>query len=169
MQIQCCLTGDVDNVFDLYEDARRLQTARNMVVWPFFDKQFLKEEIANGRQWKIIRNSDIACNWAITFTDKDIWEEKERGDAIYIHRIVTNPAYRGNNFVKTMVEWAKAYARQHNRKYVRLDTLGNNTRLIEHYTKCGFTFLGIVRLANTQNLPLHYQKEPDCCLFEVEV
>lgn len=169
MTIQACIANDVDTVFSLYEDARQLQKSRGVVVWPFFDKQFIADEIANGRQWKITDGSNIACNWAITFTDKDIWEDREQGDAIYIHRLVTNPAYRGNNLVADMVQWAKAYALQHNRKFVRLDTLGKNTGLIKHYTKCGFTFLGIVRLANTQNLPLHYQQEPDCCLFEIEL
>ena len=48
-----------------------------------------------------------------------------------------------------------------------LDTLGNNTKLIEHYTSAGFQFLGIFELTDTSNLPGHYQVEPNCCLFEI--
>ena len=169
MTIQNCITEDVDKIYNLYEDARELQTLKKMVTWPHFDKQFLEREILNKQQWKLLINEEVACNWAITFTDKEIWEDKENDDAIYIHRIVTNPTFRGNNFIKAIVDWAKLYAVENKRKYIRLDTLGNNTRLIEHYTKSGFTFLGMVKLTNTNGLPLHYQKEPNCCLFEIEI
>ena len=169
MEISNCVIEDVNTIFNLYDAARKLQTARNMVVWPFFEKKFLENEIVNGQQWKIIIDGEIACNWTIALTDKEIWEGKEKGDAIYIHRIVTNPNFRGNNLVTKIVEWAKVYADKINRKYVRLDTLGNNTRLIEHYTKSGFTFLGMFKLTDTKSLPAHYQKEPNCCLFEIMI
>ena len=169
MQIQNCSVEDVDNIFNLYEDARTLQLSRKTVVWPYFEKQFIENEIQNKQQWKILMDGEIACNWSITFVDQEIWEDREKGDAIYIHRIATNRNFRGNNFVVKIVDWAKNFAVENNRKYVRLDTLGNNTRLIEHYTKSGFTFLGMVELTNTKSLPLHYQQEPNCCLFEIEI
>ena len=81
--------------------------------------------------------------------DKEIWEEKEKGDAIYIHRIATNPALRGNRYIDKIVEWAKEYAIQNGKRFVRLDTLGNNAKLIEHYTSAGFKFLGIFELTDT--------------------
>jgi ribosomal protein S18 acetylase RimI-like enzyme len=88
---------------------------------------------------------------------------------VYIHRIATNPDFRGHNFVGSIVDWAKEYANKHQKNFIRLDTLGNNTKLIEHYTNAGFTFLGIHHLTNTASLPLHYQKEPNCCLFEIKL
>ena len=169
MQIQNCSVEDVDNIFNLYEDARTLQLSRKTVVWPYFEKQFIENEVVHNQQWKILMDEEIACNWSITFFDQEIWEDREKGDAIYIHRIATNRNFRGNNFVVKIVDWAKNFAVENNRKYVRLDTLGNNTRLIEHYTKSGFTFLGMVELTNTKSLPLHYQQEPNCCLFEIEI
>ena len=132
MQIENCVREDVDTILKLYDDARAHQVARKMVVWPFFEKEFLQSEINNKQQWKIVMDGEIACNWAIVFADEAIWEDKEKGDAIYIHRIVTNPNFRGNNFVEKIVQWSKIYAAENKRRYIRLDTLGNNTRLIEH-------------------------------------
>ena len=169
MEISSCVIYDVEDVFNLYEQARLFQTEKNMVLWPLFAKKFIENEIINGQQWKAVVDGKIACNWTITLADKDIWEEKENGDAIYIHRIATDQNFRGNNFVTKIVEWAKAYAIENKRKYIRLDTLGDNTKLIQHYTKLGFTFLGIVKLKNTKSLPVHYQIEPNCCLFEIVV
>jgi GNAT superfamily N-acetyltransferase len=168
-QIENATLIDVDAILQLYEAARQLQTERKMVVWPWFDRTFIQKEVEEKRQWKLLVDQTMVCNWAITFEDKEIWEERDLGDAIYIHRIAVHPLYRGRRYIDTIVYWAKAYARKHQKRYVRLDTLGNNTKLIQHYTSSGFTFLGIVRLKNTSGLPLHYQREPNCCRFEIDI
>lgn len=164
-----CIPADVNDILSLYESARSLQTQKKMVIWPFFEKSFLENEIAEQRQWKIVVDNLMACNWTITFEDKEIWEEKDQGDAIYIHRIVTHPTFRGNRYIDVIVQWAKQYGIKEGKRFVRLDTLRNNTRLIQHYTSAGFSFLGMPRLKNTSALPLHYQNEPNCCLFEISL
>lgn len=169
MRILNSTSGDMPEILRLYEAARHLQAEKNMVVWPQFEHSLLETELAENRQWKIEVDGSVACVWAITYSDRDIWEEKDQDDAVYIHRIATNPDFRGQGFVKKIVEWAKSHAQEHGKKYVRLDTLGNNTKLIEHYTGAGFEFLGVFHLKNTSQLPLHYQKELSCLLFELAV
>jgi hypothetical protein len=46
------------------------------------------------------------------------------------------------------VDWAKEYAKSIGKDYIRLDTLGNNLKLIEHYTN-SFDFLGLFDLKST--------------------
>lgn len=169
MEISNCLLSDTSEIISLYAAARSLQKQHKMVVWPLFDKSLIENEILEKRQWKLVINDTIACNWAVTFSDPDIWEEKDRNDSIYIHRICNNPDFRGKRFIEKIVGWAKSYARQYGKRFIRLDTLGNNTRLIAHYTSAGFSFLGIHVLKNTRNLPAHYQSEPQCCLFEIDI
>ena len=169
MQIENCTMDDVDEIFILYNHAAAYQTTKNVVVWPSFENALVEKEIKEKRQWKILINNEMACNWATTFSDPEIWQEKNDEPSVYIHRIATNPKFRGNNFVSLIVEWSKKYALENNKRYVRLDTLGNNTRLIEYYQKCGFKFLGFKVLTDTKNLPLHYQKEPLCCFFEIDL
>ena len=169
MEIKNCSLDDLDTIFDLYDAAIDLQTQKKMVVWPKFQRALVEQEIKEQRQWKLIINGQIACNWAITFDDKEIWEERDNNDAIYIHRIATHPDFRGNKFINVIVTWAKAYALSKGKKFIRLDTLGNNTRLIELYTSAGFIFLGIHRLTDVENLPEHYHRERNCCRFEVAV
>lgn len=169
MEIQNCAADDWDTIQSLYQAARDLQKTKNMVVWPDFESSLIEDEIRENRQWKLLLNGQVACVWATTFKDEDIWEEMDKGDGVYIHRIATHPDFRGKNLVREIVNWAKTYASQHDRAFVRLDTLGMNHKLIEHYTGAGFTFLGVFHLKNTQKLPLHYQKEPRCLLFELTV
>jgi hypothetical protein len=169
MKIENCLLRDANEILTLYEAARNLQTQRKMVVWPPFEKSFIEKVIREKRQWKIRIGNILVCNWAITFEDREIWGQKDKNDAVYIHRICNNPAYRGNRYIDTIVEWSRKYATQTGKQFVRLDTLGNNTKLIEHYTSAGFAFLGMFTLTDTAKLPGHYQKEPNCCLFEIDL
>jgi len=169
MKIENCLLTDIDTILSLYQSARDLQTQKKMVVWPVFERSLIEKEISEQRQWKLMADDTIACNWAITFHDKEIWGEKDKDDSIFIHRIATNPEMRGNRHVDKIVDWAKGYAKQKGKNFVRLDTLGNNTGLINHYTSAGFKFLGITKLEDTTNLPGHYQTEPNCCRFEIEL
>jgi hypothetical protein len=161
--------SDIDSILSLYAAARQLQTQSNMVVWPVFKRSMVEKEIQEKRQWKIVLDNVMACNWAIAFMDREIWGERDKNDAVYIHRICTNPTLRGNRYVDTIVGWAKGYARETGKQYIRLDTLGDNKRLIEHYTSAGFSFLGMHILTDTASLPGHYQKEPNCALFEIDL
>ncbi len=169
MHISNCNLDDIEEIFRLYRLASDYQrTKKTVVVWPEFERQLVETEILENRQWKLVIDGVIACNWATTFSDAQIWEERNADAAIYIHRIATNPEFRGQNFVSIIVEWAKVYAKNCGKDYVRLDTLGNNTRLIEHYTSFGFSFLGMFDLKSTEGLPDHYHGAP-ACLFEIKL
>jgi len=169
MAIKNCSLKDVDAILELYDAAMDLQAKKKMVVWPKFERSFIEKEIEEARQFKLMIGDAIACNWAITFEDREIWGEKDNDNSIYIHRIVTKPEFRGNRFIDDIVAWAKDYALSKGKQYVRLDTLGNNNKLIDHYTSAGFEFLGIEKLENTENLPEHYHREPNCCRFEMKL
>lgn len=169
MDIEHITFSDIDEVFRLYKIASDYQKAKKkVVVWPEFKRSLVETEISENRQFKILINEEIACVWAITFNDEQIWEERNKDNAIYIHRIATSPNFRGNNFVFEIVKWAKKYATEKNIQFVRLDTLGNNVRLIEHYKNTGFNFLGMFDMKNTSDLPDHYQDAP-VCLFEINL
>lgn len=169
MEIKNSTEKDIDEIFRLYGLASEYQKSKEgVVVWPTFKRQLVGTEIDENRQWKLLINNQIACVWAIAFDDEQIWEEKNVDAAIYIHRIATNPDFRGNNFVAIIVEWAKEYATELNKDYVRLDTLGNNKKLIKYYVNAGFEFLGMFDLKNTDELPGHYKEAP-ACLFEINL
>ncbi len=169
MEIENCIATDITEIFRLYKIASDYQKAKQtVVVWPQFSRQLVETEIAENRQWKLIIDNEIACVWATTLSDEKIWEERNTDKAVYIHRIATNPTFRGQNFVAAIVQWAKEYAINNQLDFVRLDTLGNNTKLIEHYTKAGFRFLGIFDLKDTTGLPDHYHNTP-ACLFEIKL
>jgi len=167
-QIQNSNINDIDDIFRLYKLATDFQKTRFTVHWPEFDRTLIETEIAENRQWKIVTDDKIVCVWATTFNDPQIWEERNEDPAIYIHRIATNPDFRGQNLVGQIVEWVKIYAKEIQKQFVRMDTVGDNPGLINYYIKCGFDFLGLLKLKNTEGLPAHYDNAT-VSLFQITI
>lgn len=148
---------DLNTIFKLYDEAIAFQKTVSDKQWQGFERSLVETEIREKRQWKIVVDGEIACIFAITFNDPLIWHERDSDPSIYIHRIVTNPAFRGGAFVKEIVKWAREYAAGLGKKFVRMDTWGDNEKLKEYYVKCGFDYLGLTVMENTEGLPKHYE------------
>ena len=149
-------TDDLQTIFDLYDAAIAHQKAVSDMHWLPFDRQMVATEIAEGRQWKIMLDDQVACVFVVAYTDAAIWGDRDRDPSVYFHRIVTHPAFRGNNFVLKIVEWGKQHGRDLGRRFVRLDTWAENLKLKEVYLRAGFQFLGNAAPADPSALPSHY-------------
>ena len=147
---------DLETIFDLYDAAIAHQKAVSQQHWLPFDRDMVKAEVAEGRQWKIVVHGQVACVFLTAYTDPAIWGERDRDPSVYLHRIVTNLAFRGNHFVLKIVEWATQHGRALGKKYVRLDTWAENLKLKEVYVRAGFQFLGTSPPADPAALPSHY-------------
>jgi ribosomal protein S18 acetylase RimI-like enzyme len=169
MTIKNVTAADIEHVFELYKIAANYQQEKKtVIVWPNFNREMVATEIIENRQFKLLVNTEVVCIWALTFSDEQIWEDRNKDSALYIHRIAINPNFRGNKYIDIIVNWAKEFALKKGIRFIRLDTLGNNTKLIEHYKNAGFHFLGLFNLKNTSNLPDHYKQAP-VCLFEIDL
>ena len=169
MKISISTSDDIPQIFQLYNKAIAYQAKifpEN--VWSGFEEDMVRNEVIENRQFKLMMDGKIACVWAIRYNDPQIWQEDDNDESIYIHRIATNPDFRGNNFVTAIVNWAKEFAKENHKKYIRMDTCGDNKRLINHYEKSGFRFLKMNKLKDTSDLPSHYQ-DAEVCYFEIEV
>ncbi|GAB3021772.1 GNAT family N-acetyltransferase [Niabella terrae] len=168
MEIKNSSSADIDEIFQFYAYAAALQKSKAVSQWQGFDRSMVANEIREQRQWRMIIEEQTACIWATTDSDAEIWEALNSDPAIYIHRIVTHPDFRGQQLVGQLVEWARDYGRLHQKKYLRMDTVGENKGLIDHYGRCGFDFLGLKTLTNSDRLPLHYQNAT-VSLFQLEI
>ena len=161
------LPNDIDTIFDFYDMAIAHQKKVFNKHWQGFSRQLVEAEIAENRQYKISVKGEVACVFAVTFNDKLIWGDRDH-DSIYIHRIVTHPNFRGYAFVKEIIKWAKVYAAKNKIKYIRMDTWADNEKLLAYYTACGFDYVGIVTMEQTDGLPKHYEGI-SLSLFEIVV
>jgi len=168
MEISKTTLQDIDAVFGIYEQATSYQKTVNNKSWRGFERALIEKEIEENRHFIIKEEDEIACTFVITFNDLIIWKEASKDPAIYLHRIATNPKFRGQSYVKKIVAWAKNYAKENAKSNIRLDTHSGNERINKYYTSCGFDYKGISTIEWTNELPEHY-KEGSFSLFEIEV
>jgi len=159
---------DIDAVFDIYNQATAYQKTVNIKSWRGFEKELIEKEIEEERHFIIKEENEIACTFVLTFNDLIIWKEAAEDPAVYIHRIATNPNFRGQSYVKKIIEWVKVYAHENSKSYIRLDTHSGNERINKYYTSCGFEYKGISFIEWTPELPEHY-KEGSFSLFEIKL
>lgn len=148
---------DTETVYWLFDEAIAYQQQKKYPVWNGYDKEVLRRDIENLLQYKIVMEGQIACIFSICYTDKLIWRERERGDALYLHRIVVNPHFKGQKHIAKIVEWAKHYARSRGLLYLRMDTWADNPSIINYYKSFGFEFVENFTTPNAPELPSQHR------------
>jgi hypothetical protein len=168
MQIQNSSISDLEIIFELYRSAVDYQRLNGYNLWSEFERALIENEIKENRHWKIVNGNDIACIFSVVYNDPIIWEEKDKEPSVYLHRIATNPLFKGKSIMHSIKNWAELHARQNNKKYIRMDTWGDNEKLKAYYVSCGFTYLKQKHLPQPNNLPQHYWGST-LSLFEIKL
>ena len=158
-------TNDLDFIYLLFEQAIAYQKKNNYIGWNSYDKAFIRSDIENGLLYKIIKEDAIVCIFSICLSDALIWREKEKGDAVYLHRVVVNPEYRGSHFFGKVLDWATNFARKRQLKYIRMDTWAANHKIIAYYKEYGFQFVENYTTPGTEDLPEQH-RNLDVALLE---
>jgi Acetyltransferase (GNAT) family. len=159
---------DIDSIFKIYDDATEYQKKQTINIWKGFERSLVQKEIEEKRQYKIMVDGEIACVFVINYDDPLIWKERNADPSIYIHRIATNPLFRGGSFVKQIVEWAKDHAKETGKEFIRMDTFSGNDKLNNYYFTCGFADKGITQIGLEDDLPAHY-RGGSINLFEIKL
>lgn len=168
MEITLSTLDDIDEIFAIYDAAIAYQKTITRKSWKGFKQSMVKQEIQEKRHFKIIDSEEIACTFLIAFKNPIIWKEANDDRALYLHRIATNPSYRGRGYIHKIVAWAKQYAKENGIDYIRMDTHSGNERLNQYYINAGFTYLGVSSIEWTPDLPEHYKEGP-FSLFEMKI
>lgn len=150
-------TTDAPFIYTLFEDAIAYIQQHNYAGWSTYDKAFILRDIARQLQFKIVSGNSILCVFSICYTDPLIWRHLEKGDAIYLHRIVVNPQFKGQQQFARVLQWATLQARQKGLTYIRMDTWAANPKIIEYYKSYGFTHVENYTTPNTPQLPMQHR------------
>jgi GNAT superfamily N-acetyltransferase len=165
MKIHRSLGSDVPQFRDYWAAAVEYQKSERLPLWPVYPEAMIDREISSGLHYSaFLPDGRLAGFFSLILADPLIWEEKERGDAIYIHRMCVNPACRGNR----LAAWVLAWAYGCGRRFIRMDTWGDNQKMVAHYTACGFRMVGRRQIGVIPGLSPHYY-HVNLALFENEV
>jgi GNAT superfamily N-acetyltransferase len=165
MRIHRSSQSNVSAFLDFWNSAISYQRTKNLPLWPPYPEAMISEEIDSGLHFSAyFADGDLAGYFSVALSDALIWEE-EQGNAIYIHRMCVNPNRRGSNLASSVLVWAYQHAFSLGRNFVRMDTWGDNKRLVDYYVKSGFRYIGDRRLGVVLDLPPHYSNT-NLALFE---
>lgn len=134
-------------------------------TWHAFPQALIASEIAAGNHFKVVRDNEIVGYFSLAWTDGAIWDERERGDAIYLHRMCANPQKKNVRLAELALDWALGLARENDRKFVRIDTWRESEKLIAYYQKIGYRFVGEKSIGDDARLQPHY-RNINLALFE---
>lgn len=157
-KIENTTAEDLPLVYELFDQSIIYQESKGYPTWKNYDKNALVRDVENKNQYKIVIDSQIAIVFSACYSDKVIWREREQGDAVYLHRIVVNPTFKGQKLFEKILNWSIGHAREKNLRFVRMDTWANNPTIINYYVGYGFKHLENYTTPDTNELPLHNRK-----------
>lgn len=149
--------NDLEEIYQLFEQAIAFQKANQYIGWNSYDKEFVRSDIDQQLLYKIVAGDQIACIFSTCFTDPLIWRDRERGDAIYLHRIILNQQFKGEKLFKKVLEWAVHFATGSNLQFIRMDTWAANEKIISYYQSYGFSFIENYTTPGTDDLPVQHR------------
>ncbi len=148
---------DFEEICHLFEAAILFIKEKNYIGWTSYDKAFIQSDIQQGLLYKLMAGGDMVGIFSICYSDALIWRAKEKGDAIYLHRIVLNRLFKGEKIIPKVLEWTVQLAQGLGLQYIRMDTWAANHKIIAYYKSYGFTFIENYTTPGTDNLPIQHR------------
>lgn len=149
---------DLPFIYRLFEEAIAYQKENNYIGWKNYDKDFLRHDVENKLLYKIMQEETISGIFSTCYSDPLIWREKEKNDALYLHRIVANRSVHSVPVFSLILDWAKQFAQEKQLKYLRMDTWAANKKIIDYYTRYGFILVEEYTTPDTTDLPVQHRK-----------
>ncbi|HEY0610843.1 MAG TPA: GNAT family N-acetyltransferase [Chitinophaga sp.] len=145
--------ADKTFIYWLFDQAISYQQKNGYPAWKGYDKDALQTEIANHLQFKIVNGQDILGVFSISYSDPGTWGERDTGNALFLHRTITNPNFKGQKVFEKIRNWAIQFAREKHLGFIRMDTWTDNPQLIAYYQSHGFQVVAERRTPDVPELP----------------
>ena len=154
--------SDVDMVIDLLEEGARWLQAMGIEQWPVgvFSAlhDLLTKHVAVGEVFLGVQADFVVATIRLQWSDHEMWPEDE-GEAGYVHGLAVRRAWAGRGIGRRMLRWAEATVKQEGKRYLRLDCVAHNERLVRYYLEAGFEPRGQVESHWGEHATLHRRFE----------
>ena len=160
--------SDLDFIYQLFYEAIAFQKKNGYPAWPDYDKGILIKDIENKLQYKLVAKGEITYLFSICYSDKIIWRERDKDDAVYLHRMVANQKFNGQKRFGKIVECVQAQGRNKNLRFIRMDTWAANPKIIDYYQSFGFDVTGYFKTPDSDELPIQ-QRNNEIVLLEMKL
>lgn len=129
---------DLDLVYWLFGQAILYQQQHGYPAWRGYEKTALCAEVEQLLQYKVVQYHHVLAIFSISYSDPATWGEWDTGHALFLHRIITHPQFKGQRVFEKIRDWAIQKARAEGLHYIRIDTWTDNPAIIAFYESYGF-------------------------------
>ena len=143
---------DLDFACHLFDEAIAYQKRKGFPEYRCDDRELQAIDIERRQHYKVVAQEEIAAVFSVWYDDKVVWRKRDQGKSIYLHRIVVNPAFKGQQILFHITAWAVAHAKSNDKTSIRLDTWAGNPSLINYYKKFNYEFIEEFQLPNTDEV-----------------
>ena len=139
---------DLATVLAILSGASEWERSRGIEdPWPYpFPAEQVRPALARGEVYLAhLAPLEAVATLSLTWEDPRFWRERPP-DAGYVHRLAVLPAWAGRSIGGALLDWAAAEVRSRGRRFLRLDCLSTNLRLVRYYLDQGFEPRGTVEV-----------------------
>lgn len=140
-------------ILGLIDDAAAWLRSKGTDQWerPWPDRERRDARVQKGlhgrKTWIVWHGTEPAATVTIArHANPAVWPESAYDlsePAVYLHRLITAPAYAGWGLGAELIDWAGlSAAEQYGARSIRIDVWRTNTALHDYYRKRGFEFAG---------------------------
>lgn len=166
MTIERTNIGEYSDLEELYYEAAKYQLRCSGLCWNTDDIKKVQGDISEEKHLTL-RNQDTL---AAAFTLGDVpvagWPLSKSEGAVYLRRIVIAPKYRGKGIMEKILYLASMQAAYKGLHFVRLETWGQNEKLLAYYNHMGFKLVHLFRADDIQSI---YPEGTSIALMEFDV
>lgn len=146
---------DLNRVCQLWEDAIHFQKSKGFPEYKWDDREKQKQSILKKDHYKLMLRDEIIGVFNLQTSDKIVWREMDKNDAIYLHGVLVDSKYKGQKVFQNVMDLLVSYTQKQNRRFIRLDTWANNPSLINYYKKFGFDVVEEFQTPQSPKVPLN--------------
>lgn len=141
-------SAEVDVVADMWVRAAAALAEAGLDQWQYPVKLHnIRAAIAAESCW-LVRDLTDAVVGTITVdrvADPALWLPEDRpDDALYLHRMITEPVAKGVELGSALIDWSARRAIDAGYKWIRLDAWRSNPGLWKYYADRGFELVRVV-------------------------
>ncbi len=137
---QVARAADIEHVYSILNEAANWLISINQQLWQQDELVLstIEEEVVEGLYYLACWNEKPVGTFKFQLEDTLFWPDVPAHESAFIHRLAVKRNAAGLGVSIQMLNWAKAKAKELERKYLRLDC-AKRQKLCDFYERNGFT------------------------------
>lgn len=149
-QIRIAREDESEQIINILKEAALWIQSQGIDQWQYLlqggDDEEIKQAVCRGTTYIVVKGDKPAATFALSSEqndwDRHIFGNDAQHDSLYLHRLAVKPDFMKNGLGAGILKWIENHITT-DKKYLKLDCVGNNQKLNEFYLINGFEHFGI--------------------------